>query len=355
MDAGTVERRVAGIVQRCYAGLDADRLRLEVLGRLRRIVPVDAAFFATVDPGTLLFTAAAAEDPLAAVTALFLDNEFGRDDVNKFSALARAKNQVTSLDRATRGDRSASHRYREIMAALGLGDELRAALVAGQQCWGVLCLHREDCSLGFTGQELRLVQRIVPHFAEGLRRAVAVQGTVHADAESRAPGIIVLDTNLSVVSISPEAQEWLAEITDFDSPRTRELPVAVYAAASGLRRLEQMPDPQALPSVRARTHSGQWLSIHATHLDGPAGRQTGVVVEPASPPQLSSLILSAHGLTPAQMRVAALVLQGRSTRQMVSELHISPHTVQEHVTAVFDKIGVRSRRELATTLLASRH
>src|ERR1700716_4257966 len=150
MAAGTVERRVAGIVQRCYAGLDAAQLRLEGLARLRQIVPVDAAFFGPVGPVTLLFTGAVAEDPLGAATPLFLDNEFGHDDVNKFAALAGSVDGFTSLDRATRGDRSVSPRYREIMAPLGLGDEMRAALVAGQNCWGVLCLHREDSPLGFT-------------------------------------------------------------------------------------------------------------------------------------------------------------------------------------------------------------
>src|SRR5215831_8688695 len=53
----------------------------EVLRRLRRILPVDSAFFATVDPMTLLFTSAAADEPLGAATPLFLDNEFGREDV----------------------------------------------------------------------------------------------------------------------------------------------------------------------------------------------------------------------------------------------------------------------------------
>jgi DNA-binding NarL/FixJ family response regulator len=55
------------------------------------------------------------------------------------------------------------------------------------------------------------------------------------------------------------------------------------------------------------------------------------------------------------VRVAALVLHGQSTRQIVSKLHISADTVQEHLTAVFDKVGVRSRRELATTLITDRH
>ena len=341
-------------MRRCYAGLDADQLRQEVVGRLRQIVPTDAAFFATVDPVTLLFTTAVAEDPLAAAAPLFLENEFGRDDVNKFAALAGSVSHATSLDTATRGDRSTSPRSREIMAPLGLGDELRAALVTGQRCWGVVCLHREASPSGFTDQEVRLVQRIGPHVAEGLRRAIVAGPIADTGVQPGSPGVIVLDANLEVVSISPEAEYWMGQIAGFESPAVTELPLAVYAAAARLARLEELPDSPVTPNVRVRTSAGQWLTIHATRLDGQAGRQTGVVVEPASPSQLRSLFLSAYGLSPAQERVAALVLQGHSTRQIVAALHISANTVQEHLTAVFDKVGVRSRRELAATLMASR-
>ncbi len=143
-----------------------------MLRRLPGILPMGAVFFAAVDPATLLFTAAVAQEPLAEASPLFRDNEFGRGDVNKFATLARRGDPVTSLDRAICRRRADSARYREIMAGLGLVDELRAALITGHECWGVLCLHRTDAEAGFSAQDLAVLRKIAPHLAEGLRRSV---------------------------------------------------------------------------------------------------------------------------------------------------------------------------------------
>jgi DNA-binding CsgD family transcriptional regulator len=350
------ERQVTSLIGRCYAGLDAAALAAEVLRRLPRILSVDAAFFATVDPVTLLFTSAVAEEPLGAATPLFLDNEFGRQDVNKFAALAESADPVGSLDRATRGDRHSSARYREVMAPLGLGDELRAALIAKKECWGVLCLHRENATHGFDAREVDLIRRISPHVAEGLRRAIIVRPPEQAETEAAVPGIIVLDAGLNVVSMSPEAGKWLAEIDAVGWPHGSDLPLAVYAAAARLTRPETDPAaPQPGATARLRTRTGRWLSLHASRLNGPAGPQIGIVIESAPATQVSSLLLSAYGLTEAQSRVTALVIKGHSTRQIVEELHISANTVQEHLTAAFDKFGVRSRRELVAAVLTGPH
>ena len=347
-----MERQATVLIGRCYAGLDAAALREEVLRRLRRMLPVDAAFFATVDPITLLFTSAAVDEPLGAATPLFLENEFGREDVNKFAALAESADPVASLDRATRGQRRASARYREIMGPRGLGDELRAALVTKNVCWGALCLHREDASHGFDAREIDMIRRICPHVAEGLRRAVTIGPAATAGGEAAVPGMIVLDANLAVVSMSHEAERWLAEIGEADWPSTSELPIPVYSAAAGLVRLEDGPAAAQPPAtVRVRSRAGRWLSLHASRLSSPLAPQIGVVIEPAPAAQISSLLLNAHGLTTAQSRVVALVLRGQSTRQIVGELHISANTVQEHLTAAFDKFGVRSRRELVAAVL----
>jgi DNA-binding CsgD family transcriptional regulator len=338
-----VADRLDVLIRRCYAGLETDELRAEVLGRLRGILTVDAAFFATVDPATLLFTSATADDPLRAVTGEFLANEYGRSDVNKFAVLADSADPIGSLDHATRGDRSASSRSVEVMTPLGLGDELRAALVSAGRCWGVICLHRENAEFGFSEQDLNVVRRLGPHLAEGLRRSLLIG---HEKPISPVgPGVIVLDADLTIVSISPEAEHWLAELDD----REHELPVAVRSAAVQLRRLNKSP----AQGLRVRTRSGSWLAVHASTLRG-AEEQTAVVIEPATSAQLGSLLLDVHALTPAQQRVTALVLRGRSTRQIVEELHLSPHTVQEHVRAAYDKVGVGSRRELIAALLGER-
>jgi DNA-binding CsgD family transcriptional regulator len=347
----TDRRRIDDLVRRCYVGLDAASLRDETLARLRRVVPVDAAFFATVDPATILFTSVAVEDPLAGAQALFLENEFGGADVNKFTALAAANDHVRSLDQATDGRRDRSARYTDVMASLGLGDELRAALVVGGRCWGVLCLHRADSPTGFSAHEIDLVRRLAPHLAEGLRRAVVALAATMPGPTGRGPGVIVLDEDLSITSTNAEAEEWLAELAD---PRRIDLgggrlPAAIQAVAAQVVHVDLGSPPTA--TTRLQTRSGQWLGVHASRLGSTSCGQTAVVVESARPVELASLYLDAHGLTPAQSRVAALVLQGRSTRQIVNELKISAHTVQEHLRAVFDKFGIGSRRELVAALL----
>jgi DNA-binding CsgD family transcriptional regulator len=54
-----------------------------------------------------------------------------------------------------------------------------------------------------------------------------------------------------------------------------------------------------------------------------------------------------HGLTTAERRVAELVAQGRTNKEVAAELFLGERTVASHLTHIYAKLGVRSRTELA--------
>jgi DNA-binding CsgD family transcriptional regulator len=57
-----------------------------------------------------------------------------------------------------------------------------------------------------------------------------------------------------------------------------------------------------------------------------------------------------EGLTPAERRVATLVAEGRTNREVAAALFVTERTVASHLSHVYAKLGVRSRTELARQL-----
>jgi DNA-binding CsgD family transcriptional regulator len=57
-----------------------------------------------------------------------------------------------------------------------------------------------------------------------------------------------------------------------------------------------------------------------------------------------------EGLTPAEQRVADLVAEGRTNREVAATLFLGERTVASHLTHIYGKLGVRSRTELARKL-----
>ena len=57
-----------------------------------------------------------------------------------------------------------------------------------------------------------------------------------------------------------------------------------------------------------------------------------------------------EGLTETERRVAALVATGKSNKEVASELFVTVHTVESNLTRIYEKLGVRSRTELARHL-----
>jgi DNA-binding CsgD family transcriptional regulator len=358
MDDRATERTRREIIRLSHAGLDSKMFRVEAVRRLRKAIPVDVSFFATADPATLLFTSAVADEVLARATGEFLENEFLRDDSVKFATLTRSPSPVGSLEVATKGELSRSARYQEILAPMDLGDELRAALMVGSKCWGFMCLHRELSSPNFSPAEAAFLAKLTPHLAEGLRTALLIGDAIGTPSPPDRPGLLLLADDLSLVAITPPAEAWLAEVAQCDWPSSLELPDAVYAVAARLLALERggHAPPDLMPRLRLRTDSGRWLVLHASRLrtEESEGR-IAVIFEEARPAEIAPLIADAYGLTKREGEITGLVLRGLSTAEVARELHITPNTVRDHFKSIFDKVGVRSRRELVGQVFAQHY
>src|SRR5215217_878886 len=358
-ESRSAERTRHEIIRLSHAGLESKTFRVEAVKQLRKAIPVDVSFFATADPATLLFTSAVVDDVLARVTSQFLENEFLRDDSVKFASLARASSPVDSLGAATKGELVRSPRYQEILEPMDLGDELRAALVVGSKCWGFMCLHRERSSPNFTPAEAAFLAKLTPHLAQGLRTTLLIGGAQATSLPPDGPGLLLLGDDLSLAAITPAAEGWLAEVAESDWPRSSELPEAVYAVAARLLELERggsHAPPDLMPRTRLRTASGRWLVLHASRLraQNTEGR-IAVICEEARPSEIAPLIVDAYGLTKRECEITRLVLRGLSTAEVSEELHITPNTVRDHFKSIFDKVGVRSRRELVGQVFAQQY
>jgi DNA-binding CsgD family transcriptional regulator len=268
--------------------------------------------------------------------------------------LTRECSPVDSLGMATRGELARSPRYQDILAPMDLGDELRAALIVGSKCWGFMCLHRERNSPNFTPGEAAFLAKLTPHLSEGLRTSLLIGDAQDTSQPPDGSGLVLLGDDFSLAAITPAAEGWLAEVAKSDWPSTLELPGAVAARLRALERGTAAPD--LMPRMRLRSASGRWLVLHASRLRTVgAEERIAVIFEEAHPSEIAPLIVDAYGLTKREGEITQLVLRGLSTAEVSGELYITPNTVRDHFKAIFDKVGVRSRRELVGQVFAQHY
>jgi DNA-binding NarL/FixJ family response regulator len=111
-----------------------------------------------------------------------------------------------------------------------------------------------------------------------------------------------------------------------------------------------------MPKVRLRTPSGYWLALSASRLSSEANQgQITVIFEMAQPVEITPLLLQAYHLTKREGEITQCILRGWSTAEIAEALHISSNTAQDHLKAIFEKVDVHSRRELARRIFVQQY
>lgn len=298
----------------------------------------------TLDPASLLITSHF-NDEMTQFPAEWLANEYYEDDVNKLVDVAASEAGIGTLHEALDGDPSHSPRWQRNME-MGGDQELIARLRSRSgEVWGALGLYREPGQPLFNEADKAFLSELAPHLAEGARRALLVGEAVDPEWPD-APGLLILTDRWEVESTTPGVGRWLSELPDGDWDAGR-LPSAVLSVAGRALRTSRAPDHPGEVSVsRVLSRGGTWVILHGACLVSRGERRVAVIVEPAHPARIYPLLMSAYGLTEREKDVTRLVLQGSSTSEIALGLVVSEGTVQQHLKSIFDKTGVRSRRDL---------
>lgn len=319
----------------------------EADGVLAETVPhFTAPCWYTLDPASLLITSHYnAHMPALPPESLAL--EYYDDDVNKLVDVVRSERGWSTLHEATGGDPPSSPRWHANIA-IGGDQELIAALrTRDGQAWGAVGLYREVGQPMFDVEECRFLAAASSHLAEGARRGLLVGEATDPEGPD-APGLVVVNDRWEIESTTPGAQRWLEELPDGDLAAGRLPSALLTVAARALRSAQHAADDGAgeLAVARVLARSGRWLVLHGAMLSSLDARRVAVIVEPAHPARIAPLLMAAYGLTEREQEVTRLVLTGSSTTEIADALVVSAQTVQQHLKSVFDKTGVRSRRDL---------
>lgn len=345
----SARRQIAALAT---AGLDVAELHAEALRLVRTSVPYDRACWAGVDPDSLMMTSVTNWPPWpvpAEYEARFAETEYSGTEPNAFARLLQRGVPVARMSDVPHREVVRSARLNELLRPGGLEHELRAAFRIDGACWAVGGLFREP-GADFTDREVEFLVGVAPALAAATR--VAVRTGAHGRGVSRdgdrpdgahGPIIVLADPTGELRAATPAAKRWLAEL---DALAPGRLAMTLYAVVAGARAAAS-----GTARARMRDTTGGWVVLQASRLiAGDDPEQMVVTVEPARGQQLVRMLLAAYGLSAREQEVCLEVLAGRSTADIADRLFISTYTVQDHLKAIFMRVGVHSRAELVATL-----
>jgi DNA-binding CsgD family transcriptional regulator len=332
----------------CARGLPPLELLRRVANRVQTVVPHVASGWQLTDPATNLATGGFMENVSWETLRELIDNELVGGDFVAFNGLSNSRIAVGTLNVATAGEQEYSRRYRRIYSTIGWADEVRAVFRSGGATWGQLCLARGDGEPAFSAADVDFLSSVAGCVGTGLRTAVLLECTTSAKPSSRIPGLVVLQDDGSVDSVSDQALEWLSELPG----EGKELPIVIYEVARRARLLADTNHPGPPARARLRLPSQQWLVVHGARLRSPSQghASTAVILEPARHTDMAPLTLQACELTPRERQIVEMLLRGVPVPEMAATLWLSPYTVRDHIKAIYSKLGVRSRPEMTAKL-----
>jgi DNA-binding CsgD family transcriptional regulator len=312
-------RDLLEIIDLVYGASCPDALFLPLFEKLAKAIGCDSAVYVPIDAGkarpnsrsTIILEPSLrlereytqyywALDPFSATGWIKVPNRAAR--VTDLSPASKHLNSEFAMDFCAR-----------IPACWGL-----AGTVGNPgQAVGVMNLHRLRHDRDFSDRDVAFVHALLPHVSR------ALHFLEERNQRPRATGIFILDDIGTVVYANETAAHILKD-----------------------RSAETIPLPLDREKRTLESEQGDF----AVGMQTIPGRYKVVSLEPVKHDSLRSR-LAARDLTRRQQEIASRVLWGMSNKRIASELDLTEQTVKDHVYAIFRKLGIHHRAELAARVL----
>ncbi len=301
-----------------------------IVAGILRVVPASRWTFASVDPRGRLVTFLSSQ-PSAAGRAR-LEDEFKRQ---------RAK--------VTIGPR--------IAAALGSLDDLASGITLvfadARAHFGILTLLR-TAELGpFTSSEISMLTLALDSASERLSalrlHAASPAGDV-PDTPLQPPegAFYVLDRDMQIVLAWSSEDRRRVALTGLQTRIAERLPALLEDTVRELTQAWSSDPSQQQAGV---AHPVPFLVVRTQPMSGPTGLFVGVHVDRFRPTNSLTGAAARYHISPREVQVLALLLDGSHLDRIAEQLHITSSTVQDHIKRMLDKTESRNRSELIARVL----
>ncbi len=234
------------------------------------------------------------------------------------------------------------------MLAEGFGSEMRIALVvAGHSLGGLVLVRREDVR-PFTAADAARVETLSGALAAAVR-AFLVRQAFRPQRITLPPGVAIIGPDDGIRSVTPSLWDWLCLLTSVvPNGRGTVLNVAhlrdVTLHIVLLARRARGPVMSRIPT------SDGWIVLHGQPLHDGDVSSVAVTLQQATAATLLPALSVWCGITPRERDVLDLLLDGLPTKRVATRLDLSLHTVNDHLKAIYRKVGASGRDELLATL-----
>jgi DNA-binding CsgD family transcriptional regulator len=232
--------------------------------------------------------------------------------------------------------------YTDVKRLHDIRHEVQAPVVTRDGFVGSVHFGTSDPDRAFTPYELRLADAVGGAVAATIERIHHVERLEREHERMRAALSI---SGTAVVEVDPVLREPVLNVT------ARRLLADVVDAEPQLHRLLARTGGTV---GRAAHLEVQLVDGSRGYLHGHTSATAGVTVLELQRGGRAPDERTLAALTPREREIALRVVEGFSDRAIAERLHLSPHTVRQHVKRIYRKVDVDSRVALTRLLLSPR-